>query len=216
MNLVGAHKTYEGSTMATHLKVAGLDLTSIGHPHSPPEGGFEIALEEAEAGRYRKLVIAEDRIVGAILLGYPSDAAAVLASIKEGRDVRGNLDDLRAGDWHVLNEFDFEEAVAASIAGYRPDSYPGDQRAEGKAPAEEANSEQRHAGHHNGNGNGRGPEVKEPERVRIIERPALAQGAEAPPVEHRGNGHANGNGNGNGNGNLDGVHALSRRRGARL
>jgi NAD(P)H-nitrite reductase large subunit len=49
-------------------------------------------------------VIAEDKIVGAILLGYPQDAAAVTAVIKQGSDVAQCLDALRAGNWAVLRD----------------------------------------------------------------------------------------------------------------
>ena len=58
------------SVPVTILKVVGIELTSIGRfePERPDEE--VIVLEDEPAARYRKLVIADGRIAGAILLGY--------------------------------------------------------------------------------------------------------------------------------------------------
>ena len=71
----------------TILKVVGIELTSIGR--FEPEGPHEevIALEEESAGRYRKLVISGDRIVGAILLGFSAEASPVVTAVKRSYDV---------------------------------------------------------------------------------------------------------------------------------
>jgi nitrite reductase (NADH) large subunit len=61
-----------------------------------------IALEDLPNHRYRKLVIAEGKLVGAILIGYPEDTAPVQAAIKGGLDVTRHLAALRAGDWSTL------------------------------------------------------------------------------------------------------------------
>jgi NADPH-dependent 2,4-dienoyl-CoA reductase/sulfur reductase-like enzyme/ferredoxin len=104
INALGGQETYGEAVPVTALKVVGVELTSIGRfdPRSADE--TVIALEDAGAHRYRKLVIADGRIVGAILLGYPLDAPAVTAAVKRGLDVAGQLDDLRAGRWEVLGD----------------------------------------------------------------------------------------------------------------
>ena len=64
-----------------------------------------IVLEDPSARRYRKLVVAGGRIVGAILLGSASDVAtAVRTAINDGLDVTGRLEDLRAGRWEILTQ----------------------------------------------------------------------------------------------------------------
>jgi NAD(P)H-nitrite reductase large subunit len=87
----------------TILKVVGIELTSIGR--FEPEGPHEevIALEDESAGRYRKLVVADGRIVGAILLGYSAEASPVVTAVKRSYDVRALLPELRAGRWDGLN-----------------------------------------------------------------------------------------------------------------
>ena len=71
---------------ATILKVVGIELTSIGRIEAQP-GEEAIVLEDAAGGHYRKLVIAEGKIAGAILLGHGNDAAAVRTAITRGFDV---------------------------------------------------------------------------------------------------------------------------------
>jgi nitrite reductase (NADH) large subunit len=101
-NALGATSLYGGTVPVTILKVVGVDVTSVGRFEAERPDDLVIALEDPAEGRYRKLVIAEGKIVGAILLGYPQDASAVTAAIKQGRDVRALLPELRAGNWAIL------------------------------------------------------------------------------------------------------------------
>jgi NAD(P)H-nitrite reductase large subunit len=102
INAVGGQQTYEEVVPATALKVAGVDLMSIGRFQRQSDSEIEIVLEEASKNRYRKLLIADGKIVGAILLGYPQDVPHVTQAIKLGIDVTLHLGVLRGGDWSVL------------------------------------------------------------------------------------------------------------------
>jgi len=101
-NAVGSDEIYLGTLPVTMLKVTGVDLTSVGR--FEPEGPHDetIVLEDAAEARYRKLVIDEGRLAGAILLGYPLEAAGVVRAVKDGRDVTPWLEQLRAGDWSAF------------------------------------------------------------------------------------------------------------------
>jgi nitrite reductase (NADH) large subunit len=68
------------------------------------DGDAVIALEDHDNHSYGKLVIAEGRIVGAILIGRPQDAPHVTAAVKEARDVSALMPALERGDWDVLAE----------------------------------------------------------------------------------------------------------------
>jgi NAD(P)H-nitrite reductase large subunit len=96
--------TYKELVPITMLKVVGVELTSIGRIE--PEGAEEevIALEDRKGHRYRKLVLSQGTVVGAILYGYPTYAAAVTAVIKRRVDVSRRVDALRAGNWEVLGK----------------------------------------------------------------------------------------------------------------
>ena len=78
-NAVGGDKDYRGSIPFTMLKVVGVELTSIGRFEEQGRRGRRA--RGAAAERYRKLVIEDGRIAGAILLGYSTEVAAVRAAI---------------------------------------------------------------------------------------------------------------------------------------
>ena len=126
INALGARRVYSGSIVPTHLKMTGVDLTSIGPPQAQSDAEIEIVPEGTGGGSYRKLVISEGAIIGAILLGRPRDAAPILAAIREQRDVRGHLAALRRGEWDVLSELHFEQAVVAPLARHRQNGNGGE------------------------------------------------------------------------------------------
>jgi NAD(P)H-nitrite reductase large subunit len=99
---LGEETAYRGTVPVTILKVVGIELTSIGR--FEPEGPHEevIALEDEAEGRYRKLVISDGRIAGAILLGYSAEASPVVTAVKRRYHVDGMLPELRAGRWDAL------------------------------------------------------------------------------------------------------------------
>jgi nitrite reductase (NADH) large subunit len=99
-NAMGGQEVYRETVPVTTLKVVGIDITSIGR--FEPRSEDEIVIALFSEHRYRKLVIAGGKIVGAILLGFPLYAPAVSAAIKSGVDVGDRLDDLRAGGWEIL------------------------------------------------------------------------------------------------------------------
>ena len=84
--LTGAdrHARYRGSAAVTRLKAAGIDLTCAGDPF--PDLGdpdYEV-LRFEDAGRYAKLVLQDERVSGAILLGFPDAAAGIVALYDRG------------------------------------------------------------------------------------------------------------------------------------
>jgi NAD(P)H-nitrite reductase large subunit len=101
INAVGGDATYKSLVPATTLKVVGVDVTSIGRFRAAPGEG-EIVLEDEDNGRYRKLVIANGKIVGAILLGHAKEATAVTTAIKQAWDVSDLMPALLMGQWGEL------------------------------------------------------------------------------------------------------------------
>lgn len=69
-NILGERIKYYGTIPSNTLKVTGIALTSIGEINPPENGGFEIIIKkDVEKGFYRKLILKENIILGAILLG---------------------------------------------------------------------------------------------------------------------------------------------------
>ena len=71
-NLSGGDNVYAGSVTATKLKVTGIDLYSAGD-FSAAEDREEIVLRDAAAGVYKRLVLKNNAIIGAVLYGETSD-----------------------------------------------------------------------------------------------------------------------------------------------
>ena len=111
---VGGTKLYDPVVPVTILKVVGIELTSIGRFEAAGSHEEEIALEDA-SGRYRKLVVADGRIVGAILLGFSKEVAAVRTAITRGFDVTHQLPMLREGHWDVLAGMSGEIPLAPAV-----------------------------------------------------------------------------------------------------
>ena len=115
-NAAGGDKAYAPPVPVTILKVVGIELASLGRFEAGP-GEESIVFEDPAAGRYRKLVIADGRIAGAILLGHGNDVAAVRTAITRSFDVSGRLDALRAGRWDVLTQLSGNQPlVPAAVA----------------------------------------------------------------------------------------------------
>jgi nitrite reductase (NADH) large subunit len=60
---------YTGSKLATKLKVMGIELAAMGVPDPANETDEVVVFSEPKRGRYKKLVIRNGRLVGAIMLG---------------------------------------------------------------------------------------------------------------------------------------------------
>ncbi|OGS43983.1 MAG: hypothetical protein A3K76_00610 [Euryarchaeota archaeon RBG_13_57_23] len=89
---------YAGTIPSNTLKVSGIDLTSVGtvrSAHEPPEPGFEeIRTISSDRKVYKKFVVRNGKMVGAILLGTKKDVVKVTKMIKNGDDVSAFKDKL--------------------------------------------------------------------------------------------------------------------------
>jgi nitrite reductase (NADH) large subunit len=74
---------YGGSPVATKLKVMGVELTSMGAPEAEAEDEV-VQFIEAKRGVYKKLVIRDGRLAGAILLGDGERAPYLLQLFDRG------------------------------------------------------------------------------------------------------------------------------------
>ena len=67
---------YGGSKTSTKLKVLGIDLASMGEIEARDDDE-EIVYSEPKRGRYKKLIVRDGHLVGAILLGDLNQAAGL-------------------------------------------------------------------------------------------------------------------------------------------
>jgi nitrite reductase (NADH) large subunit len=102
VNALGGELTHSRALPPVILKGVGIDLVSVGHVGGGLDGEEVIVREDGGAYAYGKLVVADGRLVGAILLGIADLNAPVLAAVNDRRDVRDHLTALRAGHWDAL------------------------------------------------------------------------------------------------------------------
>jgi nitrite reductase (NADH) large subunit len=80
-HLAGGNAAYSGSVVATNLKVSGVAVFSAGD-FIAADGAETIVLNDARRGAYKKLVIANGRLTGAVLVGDTQDALWYLELIR--------------------------------------------------------------------------------------------------------------------------------------
>ncbi|MXP40521.1 nitrite reductase large subunit [Altererythrobacter soli] len=83
---------YQGSVTATKLKVSGIDVFSAGD-FSGGDDGEDIVMRDAARGVYKRLVLRNNRIIGAVLYGDTADGNWYFDLLKKEEDVS----DIREG-----------------------------------------------------------------------------------------------------------------------
>jgi nitrite reductase (NADH) large subunit len=91
---------YTGSLTSTKLKVTGIDLFSAGN-FTGGEGTEEIVMSDPFGGVYKKLVIKDDKLVGACLYGDTVDGSWYFKLLREGRTVGDIRDKLMFGESNI-------------------------------------------------------------------------------------------------------------------
>jgi len=95
-HLAGRPAAYGGSVVATNLKVSGVRVFSAGDFLGAP-GTEQVVLSDTGLGTYKKLVLAGNRLVGAVLYGETNDAAWYLELIRTGTAIGHIRDELMFG-----------------------------------------------------------------------------------------------------------------------
>ena len=107
---------YSGSHTSTQLKVTGIDLFSAGN-FMGGEGCEEIVLRDGYGGVYKKLVIQQDKLVGACLYGDTADAGWYFRLLRDGRSVADIRDKLMFGEASLADADAGADADADADAG---------------------------------------------------------------------------------------------------
>ena len=109
---------YTGSQTSTKLKVTGIDLFSAGNfMGGTPEQGFEeIVMSDPFGGVYKKLVIQDDKLVGAVLYGDTVDGSWYFKLLREGRKIGDIRDKLMFGESNIGDVGHQGHSKAAAMA----------------------------------------------------------------------------------------------------
>ncbi len=103
---------YEGSSVSTKLKVTGIDLFSAGD-FNPTGEDEELLLQDAARGVYKKLVLRDNKIRGAVMYGDTVDGPWYFQMLRDGTDVSEMREHILFGQSHLG---DAGRGGAASVA----------------------------------------------------------------------------------------------------
>ena len=93
---------YTGSLTSTKLKVTGIDLFSAGD-FQGGEGTEEIVMSDPFGGVYKKLVLKDNKLIGACLYGDTVDGSYYFKLLRGGKDVGDIRDKLMFGEAAINN-----------------------------------------------------------------------------------------------------------------
>ena len=91
---------YTGSVTSTKLKVTGIDVFSAGD-FSGGDAMEEMVLQDPGRGVYKKIVIRDNRIQGAVMYGDTMDGTWYFQLLRDGTDISGFRDNLLFGQAHL-------------------------------------------------------------------------------------------------------------------
>jgi nitrite reductase (NADH) large subunit len=77
-----ATAVFGGASLDTKLKLAGVDVASFGDAHGAADGCSEVVVADAGAGRYQRLVLRRNKVVGGVLVGDTSQYALLCEMAK--------------------------------------------------------------------------------------------------------------------------------------
>jgi nitrite reductase (NADH) large subunit len=105
--------SYATPPLSTRLKITGIDVFSAGALSAAAEEDEEVVLQDRKRGTYRKLVLRDDRVVGAVLYGDVADGAWYFRLLREGTNIVAIRDRLIMGEAFAGAVADPAAALAA-------------------------------------------------------------------------------------------------------
>jgi len=91
---------YEGSVTSTKLKVTGIDLFSAGD-YLGGAGYEDLLFQDPARGVYKKLVVKDNRVKGAVMYGDTVDGAWYFQLMREGADISAFREHILFGQAHL-------------------------------------------------------------------------------------------------------------------
>jgi NAD(P)H-nitrite reductase large subunit len=79
--------TYQGTVMASKLKIMGVDVFSAGEIEDKVDGSEVIRYEDPSLGIYKKLTLKDNKLTGVIMVGETSDSHRYMEWLRGGTDL---------------------------------------------------------------------------------------------------------------------------------
>ena len=106
---------YEGTVTSTKLKVTGIELFSAGD-FCGDEHTEEMVFQDIAGGNYKKLVVRDNKIVGAVLYGDTIDGTWYFQMMKDGTDISDFRNTILFGQHHLGDSGHGDETRVAAMA----------------------------------------------------------------------------------------------------
>ena len=103
---------YSGSVTSTKLKVTGIDVFSAGDFHGA-DGTEDIVLHDPGLGIYKRVVVRDNVVVGAVMIGDTADGTWYFKLLKDQQDIHNIRDHLLFGQ-HGLGDVGHKGETSAA------------------------------------------------------------------------------------------------------
>jgi nitrite reductase (NADH) large subunit len=110
--MVGGDAAFRLVAQPARLKVPGIDLLSIGVVEGSGVESRTVVIGVYGTRHYRKLILEDGRLAGAIILGSPELFDDVTAGVERRIDLSSELDALEHGKWQALSRLVEGETLA--------------------------------------------------------------------------------------------------------
>ncbi len=104
-NALGKETIYTGTLPIHVLKVAGMDLTSLGEKDATKPGQHTTVYLNQQEGQYLKLIHDGVYLQGAITLGIPGVGFRLEKLLKKRVPIRGLIPEIKAGNWKAIKQY---------------------------------------------------------------------------------------------------------------
>jgi NAD(P)H-nitrite reductase large subunit/ferredoxin len=111
-SIVGGEAAFRLVAQPARLKVPGIDLLSIGVVEAHGDESRSVVVSAYGTRRYRKLILEDGRLAGAIILGSPELFDDVTAAVESRIDLSSELEALEHGKWQALSRLVEGETLA--------------------------------------------------------------------------------------------------------
>jgi nitrite reductase (NADH) large subunit len=106
---------YQGSVTSTKLKVTGIDLFSAGE-FQGGDGYEELSFQDPARGIYKKLMVKDNHVRGAVLYGDTGDGAWYFQLMREGTDISAFRESILFGQAHLGDSGHGDQSRASLLA----------------------------------------------------------------------------------------------------
>jgi len=93
-NMVGSNLVFDGSIEMNSYNFANIPINSIGFTANTPDGSEEYFTLDCKRGNYRKIVVKDGKIIGALVLGDISKTGLIGWLIKTKMDVSSHINEI--------------------------------------------------------------------------------------------------------------------------